>query len=126
MLNPEVATVAQLRERLSVSSHALERLCRRYFGFSPQLLLRRQRFVRSLGRFMLESASSWSKALDPHYHDQAQFVRDFRYFMGMTPDRYAALPHPILKPIMFQRIADAGALDAIDLPTVGRYASGTN
>jgi AraC-like DNA-binding protein len=125
ILDPELSTVAELRERLDLTTRTLERLCHRYFGFSPQLLLRRQRFVRSLGRFMLESASSWSKALDAHYHDQAQFVRDFRYFMGMTPSEYAALPHPILKPIMFQRIADAGALDPMDLPTVGRYAGGT-
>jgi AraC-like DNA-binding protein len=124
ILDQEISTVAELRERQGVSARALGRLCQRYFGFSPQLLLRRQRFLRSLGRFMLESASNWSTALDAHYHDQAQFVRDFRYFMGMTPSRYAALPHPILKPIMFQRMADAGALDPIDLPTVGRYASG--
>jgi len=40
----------------------------------------------------------------------------------MSPRQYAALPHPILHPIMRQRMTDAGALQAIDLPTVARYA----
>jgi AraC-like DNA-binding protein len=122
VLDPDIATVAVLRERLDLPIHSLERLTRRYFGFSPKLLLRRQRFLRSLAQFMLDPARNWSGALDSQYHDQAQFVRDFRNFMGLSPRQYAALPHPILAPIMRQRMADAGALEAIDLPTVARYA----
>ncbi len=40
---------------------------------------------------------------------------------GPSPRQCAALPHPILQPIMRQRMSDAGALDATDLPTVARY-----
>jgi AraC-like DNA-binding protein len=122
VLDPEVASVAALRERLDMPVHSLERLTRRYFGFSPKLLLRRQRFLRSLAQFMLDPSLKWVGALDGQYHDQAQFVRDFRAFMGLTPRQYAAMPHPILHPIMRQRMADAGALAATDLPTVARYA----
>ena len=122
LLDPEVATVGALVERLGVPLHSLERLTRRYFGFSPKLLLRRQRFLRSLAQFMLDPSLKWIGALDGQYHDQAQFVRDFRAFMGLTPRQYAAMPHPILHPIMRQRMADAGALAATDLPTVARYA----
>jgi hypothetical protein len=42
--------------------------------------------------------------------------------MGLSPRQYAALPHPILNPIMRQRMADAGALWSVDLPTIARYA----
>ncbi|HUQ14402.1 MAG TPA: helix-turn-helix domain-containing protein [Novosphingobium sp.] len=122
VLDPEISTVAALRDRLDLPLHSLERLTRRYFGFSPQLLLRRQRFLRSLAQFMLDPQRNWSGALDGQYHDQAQFVRDFRNFMGLSPRQYAALPHPILNPIMRQRMTDAGALEPIDLPTVARYA----
>ena len=122
VLDPEVGTVAALGERLALPVHSLERLTRRYFGFSPKLLLRRQRFLRSVAQFMLEPSMNWVGALDGQYHDQAQFVRDFKNFMGMSPRRYAAMPHPILRPILRQRMTDAGALAAIDLPTVARYA----
>jgi len=122
VLDPRVATVAELAEVTDLPVHTLERLTRRYFGFSPQLLLRRQRFLRSLAQFMLDPSLKWIGALDGQYHDQAQFVRDFKAFMGLTPRKYAAMPHPILHPIMRQRMTDAGALQAIDLPTVARYA----
>ncbi|HWT29969.1 MAG TPA: helix-turn-helix domain-containing protein, partial [Propylenella sp.] len=92
--DPDMANVEELGERLGIGRRSLERLCGRYFGFPPKLLLRRQRFLRSLAGFMLDPGRSWSKALDGQYYDQAQFVRDFRSFMGMTPSEYAEAPHP--------------------------------
>ena len=119
--DPAIANVAALAERLGMGERSLERLCGRYFGFPPKLLLRRQRFLRSLAGHMPDPARGWSKALDEQYYDQAQFVRDFRSFMGTTPSEYADAPHPILEKIMAQRLADQGAAPATDLPTVLRY-----
>lgn len=119
--DPGTATVAQLSERLELGTRSLERLCKRYFGFAPKKLLQRQRFLRSLAQYVLDPELNWSAALDDQYYDQSQFVRDFRSFMGMTPREYADMPHPILYPIMRQRMADQGAADPLDLPTVARY-----
>jgi len=119
--DPEVGSVAVLAERLGMERRTLERLCGRDFGFPPKLLLRRQRFLRSLSRFMLESRESWSKALDVQYFDHAHFVRDFRSFMGLTPTEYAEAPHPVLDRIMAQRMADQGVAPQTDMPTVLRY-----
>ena len=121
--DPDIANVSELGERLDINRRSLERLCGRYFGFPPKLLLRRQRFLRSLAQFMLEPVDSWSAALDWQYYDQAQFVRDFRSFMGVTPSEYAYQPHPILEKIMAQRMADQGAAPQTDLPTVLRYTA---
>jgi AraC-like DNA-binding protein len=121
--DPDMANVSELGERLGISERSLERLCGRYFGFPPKLLLRRQRFLRSLAQFMLDPHRNWSEALDGQYYDQAQFVRDFRSFMGMTPSEYADAPHPILEKIMAQRMADQGAAPQTDLPTVLRYTA---
>ena len=121
--DPETADVEQLSQRVGIGRRSLERLCARYFGFPPQMLLRRQRFLRSLARFMLEPMSSWSSALDVQYYDHAHFVRDFRRFMGMTPTQYAAAPHPILDRIMAHRMADQGAAPPTDMPTVLRYGA---
>ena len=117
----DVANVAELGERLGLTARSLERLCGRYFGFPPKLLLRRQRFLRSLAQFMLDPGSSWSEALDGQYYDQAQFVRDFRSFMGMTPSEYADTPHPIMDKIIAHRMVDQGAAPQTDLPTFLRY-----
>ena len=66
-------------------------------------------------------------AFDGQYYDQAQFVKEFRDFMGMTPSEYAEMPHPVLERIMGQRMADQGAAPdpglLADLPTVLRYGS---
>jgi AraC-like DNA-binding protein len=122
--DPDIANVAELGERLRIGERSLERLCGRYFGFPPKLLLRRQRFLRSLASFMLDGQRVWSSALDRQYYDQAQFVKDFRSFMGMTPSEYAAMPHPIIDRIMAQRMADQGAAPETDLPTILRYGGG--
>ena len=58
---------------------------------------------------MLDPSMRWSGAMDGHYYDQAQFVRDFRQFMGMTPRAYAALDKPVLTAVMRERARLAGA-----------------
>ena len=123
LVDPDVRNVSDLVERSGISQRTLERTCHRAFGFSPKLLLRRQRFMRSLADFMLDPSLKWIGAIDSHYHDQAQFVRDFRQFMGMAPRQYAALPKPLLGAIMHERARYAGsAVQTLDRP--GRATSG--
>ena len=120
LIDPEVAHVAEMAEASRLASHTLERLCRRHFGFPPSLLLRRQRFMRSLSQYMLDPALTWIGAIDSHYHDQAQFVRDFHRFMGMSPRAYATLPHPVLAGVMRARMEVAGAaVQALHVPSGG-------
>ena len=109
LVDPEIASVADFCTHSGLGRRTLERLCNRHFGFTPKLLLRRQRFMRSLAQFMLEHAANWSEAMDTHYHDQAQFVREFRAFMRVSPGEYAALDHPILAAFMKQRARVWGA-----------------
>ena len=123
LVDPEVASVAELVRRVGFSQRTVERVCARAFGFSPKLLLRRQRFMRSLSQYMLDPTLKWIGALDGHYHDQAQFVREFREFMGMTPRQYGGLDHPILEAIMNERARLAGAaVQALDAPDGQRGA----
>ena len=109
LVDDEVTSVADLSTKLSLSERSIERLSYRAFGFSPKLLLLRQRFLRSLGRFMLDPSMAWIDTMDHHYYDQAQFTRDFQRFMGMSPRDYAARPKPILGAAAFARAAAAGA-----------------
>ena len=98
-----------MAERLGISSRSLERLSLKAFGFSPKLLLRRQRFLRSLAQFTLDPSLTWIRTLDFHYVDQVHFVRDFRRFMGMSPRSYGALDHPLMRAAVHGRTAAAGA-----------------
>ena len=112
-----VGTVAELVAYTGTSQRTIERTARRAFGFAPKLLLRRQRFMRSLAQFMLDPSLKWIGAIDSQYHDQAQFVREFHQFMGMTPRDYAALPHPVLDVFMRERLRMAGAaVQTLDNP----------
>lgn len=117
LIDPEVSSVRELVERVGLSQRTIERACDDAFGFSPKLLLRRQRFMRSLAQFMLDPSLKWIGAMDSQYHDQAQFVRDFREFTGMTPREYAARPHPVLEKFMHERSRLQGsAVQTLDRP----------
>ena len=96
LVDSTVDSVAALCEHAGIAPRTLERVALRAFGFSPKLLLRRQRFLRSLAQFMLDPSLTWLATLDWQYHDQAHFVRDFRRFMGMSPSAYGAQPKPVL------------------------------
>ncbi|TXC73355.1 helix-turn-helix domain-containing protein [Sphingorhabdus soli] len=109
LVDDSVASVAEWGARIGVSPRTLERISTRAFGFAPKLLLRRQRFLRSLARFMLNPQMQWTHTIDHRYCDQPQFVRDFARFMGMGAREYAALPHPILEAAARARMAHAGA-----------------
>jgi AraC-like DNA-binding protein len=109
LVDDDLSSVAELSAKLGLSERSIERLSHRAFGFSPKLLLRRQRFLRSLARFMLDPSMAWIDTMDHQYYDQAQFTRDFQRFMGMSPRDYAARPKPILGAAAFARAAAAGA-----------------
>jgi len=120
LVDPEVATARDLAGRTGLSQRTVERIAHAFFGFTPKLLLRRQRFMRSLAQYMLDPSLRWIGALDGHYHDQAQFVRDFREFMGMTPREYGALDKPVIGAILRERARIAGnAVQALDGPAGG-------
>ena len=117
MVDTKVSSVADFADRSGMSVRTLERLCRRYFGFAPKLLMRRQRFMRSLTEFLLHRGKKWTDVMDEHYHDQAQFTREFHEFMTMNPTEYAALDHPILSSFMEARARIWGsAAQTLDKP----------
>ena len=104
-LDPQLVSVKDMVQCVGMPQRKLERLCKSAFGFAPKLLLRRQRFLRSLSAFTMDPTMKWIGAIDSSYHDQAHFVRDFRQFMGMTPSEYAALHKPMLEKVIGARQA---------------------
>lgn len=87
-LRDRPATVPEFAAAAGVAPRTLHRLCLRLFGFAPKRLLRRQRFLDTLGHVRTAVGDPVREALDAAYFDQAHFYRDFRDFMGMSPRAY--------------------------------------
>lgn len=109
LLRPEITTVEAFAEALDLSPRHLLRLCRRLFGFPPKLLLRRQRFLRTLEAAFAERDRPFADVLDGAYFDQSHFVRDFHHFMGFSPTRYFQLDRPLLGAAQQARLKALGA-----------------
>ena len=117
LVDPVVHSPAELAVRANITQRTLERLCRRYFGFTAQLLIRRQRMMRTLSAFMLTEKSTWSQAIDFHFTDHAHFTHEFHAFMRMSPSDYAAIKHPILSAFMAERARVLGSpVQTMDRP----------
>lgn len=117
LTDPNIDSVGALSERLHMDTKQLSRFSNRVFGFLPKLLLRRQRFVRTLGEALMDPSQSWSDCVDLNYYDQAHFNRDFKRFMGLTPRQYMEQPHPIFGIGAMERTKALGRpLQAMDRP----------
>ena len=120
LLDAQLPQVSEMAERCGLNQRTMERLCRKHFGFSPKLLLRRQRFMRSLAQFVLDPSLGWIGALDSLYFDQSHFVRDCRDFLGMAPSEYVAADHPVILGFMRERMRVRGsAVQTLDAPEAG-------
>ena len=108
LLDSDFASVTEIAERLNVNGMQLERLSKRVFGFPPKLLIRRQRFLRTLALLMRQPESKWGEILDPQYYDQAHFNRDFQRFFSMSPKQYLALDKPIVSVAAMARMKALG------------------
>jgi AraC-like DNA-binding protein len=95
-LRSHPANVPQFAAEAGVPPRTLHRLCLHLFGFAPKRLLRRQRFLDTLGKVRTAVGDPLREALDAAYFDQAHFYRDFRDFMGMSPRAYYAASRALM------------------------------
>ena len=109
LLDPELTTVADLARRIGTSTRTLERLSRRAFGFTPKLLLRRARFLRSLHAVAQAQTAGRATAIDPGYTDYSHFVRDAQHFLGMSPQAFLKLDTRLLRQSLMLRSQVLGA-----------------
>jgi len=94
--DPAVQTVADWADAFDLSSRQLERFSRRYFGLPPKRLLRRQRLLRTLAAMREANEGTWTQFLDQQFADQAHFIHEFNYYMGMSPSAYLARTQPFM------------------------------
>jgi AraC-like DNA-binding protein len=87
-----VRSVSAWAAALALSPRQLERFSLKVFGVSPKGLLRRQRVLRTLASMIETPDGSWTQFLDDQYVDQAHFIREFKHYMGVTPNAYLKRP----------------------------------
>jgi len=107
--DPEVQTVPGWAQAVGLSSRQLERFCLRYLGLSPKRLLRRQRLLRTLAAMREAPTGAWTQFLDAQYADQAHFIHEFNYYMGMTPKAFVARVAPFMAEAWKRRKALLGS-----------------
>lgn len=91
---------------VGVAPRTLHRICLRAFGFPPKRLLRRQRFLETLGVIRVSPDSRFGPLIGDGYFDQAHFNRDFRDFMGMTAREYAHTPRALMSAAAAAQVAN--------------------
>ncbi len=96
VLRRRPADVPTFAAEVGVAPRTLHRLCLRAFGFPPKRLLRRQRFLETLGVIRVTPDASVGELMGEDYHDQSHFNRDFRDFMGTTARDYARTPRALM------------------------------
>ena len=96
LADPACATVEQLAERVGMSQSRLVRLTKASYGFTPKFLIRRDRFLRMLHKMEARPYGEWRHFIEEQFVDQSHLIRDFNFFMGMSPTRYLALDRPFL------------------------------
>jgi AraC-like DNA-binding protein len=103
LLDPDVRTVEQLEAATGMPNWQLARFVRRNFGFTPKMLMRRARFIRTIVKIREAKGQNWALLVDEAYVDQSHFIRDCRDFLEMTPNQFAAKYQPVTHASMEER-----------------------
>jgi AraC-like DNA-binding protein len=104
-------SVEDLAARTGLTTATLDRLCPVIFGFTPNKLLERQRFLRALRQLQLLALQGDPSGFHGDYADAATFDRIFTAVMGLSVADYLASPRRLL-------IAGLRAAGLVDIPTL--------
>jgi AraC-like DNA-binding protein len=103
LLDPDMRSVDDVVSALGIPARRFAALVRRHFGFTPKLLIRRTRFVRTIVKIRDAKSLGWARIVDEAYVDQSHFIRDCRDFLGMTPRQFTARYQPVTHASMEER-----------------------
>lgn len=114
-------SVAETAARLGLPLRSLNRITRDAFGFSPKLLLRRSRFLKSLMATMRDTGRPHGEVIDAAYVDQSHFIKDSHYFLGMAPQKFLECVTPLMRQSIVNRERSLGGamqgLHTVQTPT---------
>lgn len=108
LVNDHGTSIDETAVQLGISPRTLNRLSTQAFGFSPKLLLRRSRFLKSLMSALRAPDRPLREVIDAAYFDQSHFVRDSHCFLGMPAQKFLDLVTPLMRQSMTNRASVLG------------------
>ncbi len=91
--SPEVDA---LIERIGMSTRQVERLANRTYGAPPKLLARKYRALKAANE-LSKGSRSWLDVGGDIFSDQSHFIREFRQFVGVTPNQLVVQPPLVMR-----------------------------
>jgi AraC-like DNA-binding protein len=88
--------VDKLITATTVSGRQVERLTKRIYGAPPKLLARKYRALKAAA-VLAKGGTHWSDVAGDAFSDQSHFIREFREFIGITPNQLIANPPPVTR-----------------------------
>lgn len=88
--------VEALTEKIGMSIRQVERLANRTYGAPPKLLARKYRALKAASQLSKE-AGSWMDVGGDIFADQSHFIREFRQFVGVTPNQLVVRPPLVMR-----------------------------
>ncbi|MBC9786350.1 AraC family transcriptional regulator [Heliobacterium chlorum] len=88
----EIMKVEHVEQKSGIHKRRLQRIFSRYVGVGPKWVIKRYRIHQALEDISQRKQIDWSDiATNLGYYDQAHFIRDFKLYVGMTPEEYKRL-----------------------------------
>ncbi|GAB3998171.1 hypothetical protein GCM10028807_45140 [Spirosoma daeguense] len=87
----QIDPVKALAERHQVSARRIQARFQTYLGYSAKELIRFLRFKKVINHLSQQTTDSidWLAIVQEFgYHDHSHLIKDFQYFLGMTPRRF--------------------------------------
>jgi len=102
-LSPDVD---ELVRSSGLSRRQVERKCNQYYGVPPKLLARKYRATRAAVK-LAKGEVTPEDLLEHGFYDQSHFIRELRYFTGLTPTTIKD-NLPMLSQLTIRRTENAG------------------
>ncbi|WP_425408794.1 helix-turn-helix domain-containing protein [Hyphococcus sp.] len=103
LMDPNDPSLDDLLASMSISQRQTDRLAKRYFGASPKFLQRKYRALRSADRIRA-GAVGWMQAAGCNFYDQSHFIREFKTFVGVTPNQFISNQAELITEIQRRRV----------------------
>ncbi|WP_299109871.1 helix-turn-helix transcriptional regulator [uncultured Tenacibaculum sp.] len=87
--NYNTITLHELANHCNLSYRQFERNFKQHFGITPKKFQRITRLQKTVKNVLLSKSKHYlHTALDSGYYDQSHFIKEFKYFSGLTPSEY--------------------------------------
>ena len=92
-------------EAHNINLRMLQRIVKRDFGISPRMVMRRARALDLASQLCGVANEDEAEEMMLRFFDQAHQIREFQSFFGVSPQKFRAVPRPLLTISLEQRQA---------------------